>query len=217
MFRKSVDILAIGDITVDAFIKLKQAKLHCKVDHENCEIALPFGGKIPYEFTKVIYAAGGAPNAAVAAARLGLKTSLISNLGHDQSGFESISLLQKEGVQTDKVREHNSKPTSCNYILWFENDRTILVNHTDYGYDHDALHPTKASVPRWIYLTSLSNHGSLYEKSLIDFLDARPQVKLAFQPGTFQLSRGIDELRPMREIFPIFSLVSHQLVRKSSL
>ncbi len=47
MFQKHIDILAIGDITVDIFIKMKDARMHCRVNNEACEICLPFGEKIP--------------------------------------------------------------------------------------------------------------------------------------------------------------------------
>ena len=194
MFRKQIDILAIGDMTVDAFVKLHEARLHCRIDHTACEISLPFGEKIPYEYSKTIYAAGGAPNAAISAARLGLNVSLISNLGADQNGQECLGKLQREKIITSHVRQHAGKGTNLNYVLWYEDDRTILVNHVDYDHNFDALNPTKGPAPKWIYLTSLSSHSHLYEKALTDYLDARPAVKLAFQPGTFQIGRGIDDL-----------------------
>jgi len=195
MFQKPVDILTIGDMTVDSFIKLKNAKLHCKINDEECEICLPFGAKVPYEFTKIIYAAGGASNAAIAAARLGLKTSIISNLGRDIYGHESLSKLQHEKVITRFITEHANKQTNCNFVLWYEDDRTILVNHTEYDHSVKTLDPVDGKSPKWIYLTSLSTQSPVYEDALTQYLDARPEVKLAFQPGTYQISRGVDDLR----------------------
>ena len=40
MFRKQIDFLAIGDITTDAFIKLKEAHVTCNINHEKCELIL---------------------------------------------------------------------------------------------------------------------------------------------------------------------------------
>ena len=194
MFQKSIDILAIGDMTVDSFIRLRDAHIHCKVDHEECEICMSFGAKIPYEYTKTIYAAGGAANAAVATARLGLRAALVSNLGTDQYGRESLIKLQAEKVITRDVRQHPNKQTNCNFILWYGDDRTILVNHVLYEHNFDSLNPAIGKAPKWIYLTSLSSHGTEYEKVLCEYLDARPKVKLAFQPGTYQIDRGIDDL-----------------------
>ena len=83
---KKIDFLAIGDIVIDAFIKLKDAHVHCNIDKEGCELCLRFGDKIPYEDVYVIPAVGNSPNAAVCAARLGLITALMTNLGDDQNG-----------------------------------------------------------------------------------------------------------------------------------
>jgi len=197
MFRKPFDILAIGDITVDAFIRLHEARLHCKVNHEACEISLPFGAKVPYEYTKVVFGSGGAPNAAIAAARLGLRVGLISNVGADQNGRECLAKLQHEKVVTSHVRSHSAKPTNCSFILWYEDDRTILVNHVKYDHDFDTPHPGLQNAPKWIYLTSLSSHHSVYEKALTEYLDAKPNVRLAFQPGTHEISKGIEDLHEL--------------------
>ncbi|MEI7463009.1 MAG: carbohydrate kinase family protein [Candidatus Taylorbacteria bacterium] len=204
MFQKHIDILAIGDITVDIFIKMKDARMHCRVNNEACEICLPFGEKIPYEYTKVIYASGGASNAAIACARLGLKTSLITNLGSDQNARECILKLQKEKIVTSKVREHQNKPTNCNFVLWYDDDRTILVNHIDYEHNADILNPNVGISPKWIYLTSLSSHSPIYEDALIEYLEAKPKVKLVFQPGTFQINRGMEGLEKIVKNTEVF-------------
>ena len=197
MFKKQIDILAIGDLTIDAFIRLHEAKIHCKVNNQDCEICLPFGAKIPYEYTKNIYAAGGAPNAAIAIARLGLKSALISNLGKDDNGRACELKLQKEKVVTTFVKAHPNKQTNCNFVLWYEDERTILVNHIDYDHDSAVLNPNIGISPKWIYLTSMSSHSPLYEKALVEYLDSKPAVKLVFQPGTFQINRGIEDLAPI--------------------
>jgi len=49
MFEKQLDLLAIGDITTDAFIRLKEASVHCDVSKDNCQICMDFASKIPYE------------------------------------------------------------------------------------------------------------------------------------------------------------------------
>ena len=47
---------------------------------------------------EVIRAVGNAPNAAVSAARLGLKAGLVTNIGDDQNGRECLEVLQKDSV-----------------------------------------------------------------------------------------------------------------------
>jgi sugar/nucleoside kinase (ribokinase family) len=75
---KEYDFVAIGDTVIDAFIKLKDAEVHCNLNHETCELCVRFGDKVPYESVHVVYAVGNSPNAAVSASRLGLSSALIS-------------------------------------------------------------------------------------------------------------------------------------------
>src|SRR3989344_5809352 len=81
-----LDFLAIGDTTIDAFIRLKDAKVHCKINNEDCELCVRFGDKVPYESVEVVPAVGNAANAAVSAARLGLKSALRAYVGEDENG-----------------------------------------------------------------------------------------------------------------------------------
>ena len=60
-----LDFVAIGDIATDAFIRLKDANVHCDINIEKCELGVSFGDKIPYEFVEVVPAVGNAANAAV--------------------------------------------------------------------------------------------------------------------------------------------------------
>ena len=134
MFNKQIDFLAIGDMVTDAFIRLKNATVHCKVNTNDCEICLPFGDKIPFEYVKVVKAVGNSANAAVSAARLGLKTAFISNIGDDQNGKDCLVELQKNNVITSFVKVHKHKATNYHFVLWYDVDRTILVNHIEYDY-----------------------------------------------------------------------------------
>ena len=87
----SFDFVAVGDTATDAFIRLKDARVNCSIDDKNCQLCVTFGDKIPFEFDEVVYGVGNAANAAVAAARLGLKSALVSNLGDDDVGHKGIA------------------------------------------------------------------------------------------------------------------------------
>ena len=63
--EKSLDFVAIGDITTDAFIRLENAEVHCDINKEKCQICLSFKDKVPYEFVKIVPAVGNSANAAV--------------------------------------------------------------------------------------------------------------------------------------------------------
>jgi ribokinase len=189
MFKKQLDIVSIGDTTTDAFIRLKDAHVTCKVNTNDCEICMPFGDKIPFEYVKVVKAVGNSANAAVAAARLGLRSALVSNLGDDQGGKDDLAELQKNGVITTFVKVNKNKPSNYHFVLWYDVDRTILVKHTDYDYRLPDV-----PAPKWIYLSSLAATTYPYHMAIADYLDKHPQVKLAFQPGTFQINLGFEKL-----------------------
>ena len=67
--NNKIDFLAIGDIVVDCFIKLKDgsADVVGTPDTPDYKICIPFGEKVPYEDVFVIPAVGNAANAAMAA------------------------------------------------------------------------------------------------------------------------------------------------------
>jgi len=204
MFKKQIDILAIGDITTDAFIRLKDAHVNCKINTTDCELCVRFGDKIPFEYVKVVRAVGNAANAAVAAARLGLQAALVANIGNDQNGKDCVVELQKNKVITSFIKTHPNKSTNYHFVLWYDVDRTILVNHTEFDYRlpdamnrHSAVskYSTHGLPPKWIYLTSLAGNTFPYHMMVADYLEANPSVKLAFQPGTFQMKLGFEELK----------------------
>lgn len=194
-----IDFLAIGDIVVDAFIRIKDAEVHCKVDTKACELCFRFGDKVPYESVEVISAVGNSPNAAVSAARLGLNTTLVTNLGDDQYGKECLNVLKKENIATDYVTTEKGKKTNYHYVLWYDIDRTILIKHTEFNYQFPE--PLDVS---WIYLSSLSANSEPYHMQIAEYLKKYPATKLAFQPGTFQIKFGTEKLKDIYAHTEIF-------------
>lgn len=184
------DFLAIGDTVTDAFIRLKEASVHCTIDRERCEICMRFADKVPYEDVYVVPAVGNSANAAVAASRLGLASALVSDVGDDYFGRECLTAFHSEGVSTEHVRVHAGAKTNYHYVLWYEDDRTILVKHEAYPY---AL-PVAFGEPGWVYLSSLGENSLAFHGEIERYLAVHPGVKLAFQPGTFQMKFGKERL-----------------------
>lgn len=188
---KPIDFLAIGDTVVDDFIRLKDARVHCDIKDDSCEICMRWGDKIPFESSTHIAGVGNSANAAVSAARLGLASSLITHTGSDRYGDEIRETLAAEGLDTSYIRAEEGKATNYHYVLWFESERTILVKHEDYAYAFPAeLPPVKT-----LYLSSLGDVPDAYYDAIADFAESRPDMMLAFQPGTFQMLMGTERLR----------------------
>ena len=199
MFSKQFDFVAVGDMTTDAFIKLKEASVHCDINKENCQICMSFGDKIPYESVTVIRAVGNSANAAVAASRLGLRSTLIADIGSDENGKECLASLRGDKVSEKFVTTHKDMETNYHYVLWYEDDRTILVKHQEY-----PRTLPKFPEPKWIYLSSLGENSKLYHEEISSYLVAHPDVKLAFQPGTFQMHLGVDKLKDIYKRTDVF-------------
>ena len=183
------DIVAIGDTVVDAFIKLIDAHVSCRVDNTACELCMPFGSKVPYKSVDVLYGVGNSANAAVSSARLGLKTALVTYLGDDVNGRECIESFKHEGVSTEYISLENGKHTNYHYVLWFGDERTILIQH-------EAFKTSLPDIgsPKWIYLSSFGEHAISIHDEIVTFLESHPNTKLAFQPGTFQIKLGVHRL-----------------------
>lgn len=188
-----LDFLAIGDIVTEPFIKLIDAETYEKGGQQM--IGMRFGDKIPYESSTLLPAVGNASNAAVSAARLGLKTALRAYVGSDPYGTECLSVLKSENIDTSYMVTEPGKHTNYHYVLWYGNERTILVKHEDFSYEV----PTLNHSPKWVYLSSLAANSLAYHHAIVEMLSFHPETKLAFQPGTFQMSLGVEALKPLYE------------------
>ncbi len=191
--EQQLDFVAIGDTVVDAFIRLKEDKAHtaCRVDTNACELCMAFGAKIPYDFVKVVYAVGNSANACVSVARLGLKSALITNLGKDGDGEKCLKSLTALGVDTRYILEHDGRKTNYHYVLWYASDRTILIKHEVFPYTL----PLGTTGPKWLYLSSLGETSLGFHYEIASYISAHPETKLVFQPGTFQIKLGAEELK----------------------
>jgi len=184
-------ILSIGDIFTDAFIKLNEDVARIDTDEDGSKrISLPFGTKPPYDEVDIVKAVGPGPNAAVAIARLGLQSGLESFIGDDAVGIEAIENLNKEGVKTDTMVTEKGIKTNYYFVLRYGAERTILVKNEQFEYTWTP--PTQE--PDWIYLALMSDASWQFHVDLLAYLEQHPDVKLAFQPGTFHFKWGVEKL-----------------------
>ncbi|MSR71439.1 MAG: carbohydrate kinase family protein [Candidatus Taylorbacteria bacterium] len=190
--NQKLDFLAIGDITIDAFIKLQDANVHCDVSKENCELCVRFADKIPYESVTVVHAVGNASNAAVSASRLGLQSGLVTNMGDDENGKECLEVLKNEKIDTHYVMIQKGIPTNYHYVLSYGAERTILIKHEPYEYKLPPIEPA----PVWIYLSSFRGNDT-YHTEIINYLETHPEVNVAFQPGKFEINLGYEKLKKL--------------------
>ncbi len=195
------DFVAIGDITIDAFIQLSEKDASVVTDAKGRKkLQMSFGEKLPYKDVTIVDAVGNAPNASVSAHRLGLKSAIITNIGHDRYGKDCLDALRTEGVSTEYVKVHEGKKTNYHYVLRLGAERTILIKHETYPYRLPAFEMP----PRYIYFSSVGEDSMDFHHEIATYVKEHPETKLVFQPGTFQIRLGREILKDLYAVTEIF-------------
>ena len=189
-------LLAIGDIFTDAFIKLSEdvAKVEKDEDGESW-VKIPFGGRPPYEEVEIVQSVGPAPNSAVSCARLGLDVQLMTWLGDDKAGDDSMQYLQVQKVNTDLIHQKADTKSNYYYVLRVGAERTILTK--DEAYDYTWTKPT--TTPNWVYLASVSEDSWQLHLELLEYLKQHSDIHFVLQPGTFHFKWGKEKMKDLYE------------------
>jgi len=193
MSQKQLDVLSVGDVVTDAFIKLLDDQAHVQKTDNGPQLVMPFATKVPFDHAEVVPAVGNAANAAVAFAKLGLNSGLVANVGGDDWGRDILRALHDAKVDSRFVHINPGKVSNYHYVLWYKEERTILIKHEEYDYHWPRFRVI--DIPKWVYFSSISQHAMAYHDELAHWLEAHPPVKLAFQPGTFQIEAGTTRLK----------------------
>jgi ribokinase len=192
-----LDIISIGDPTIDTFIIVKDVDVK-EIDGQR-KALINWGDKLPVqEFYRTV--AGNAANNAVGSARLGLKTAYYAVVAHDTGGREIVHKMEKEGVSTRYIEKNDKHPTNNSIVLSHEGERTIFVYHEHRKYKLPSFVPS-----RWVYLTSMASGFEKIYKDLAKYV-TRYKVKLGYNPGTFQLRAGVKSNEVILKCTEVLSL-----------
>lgn len=183
------NIITIGDAVIDTHVQIDDANIECDINKQHCHLLLDYATKIPV--TGSFQALGGnAANVACGATKLGLKSAIITTLGKDANGKLIVQELKKYGVDKSLIGFDSKSKTRYSIVLNFKGERTILSYHQKRNY-----HWPKKFATDWIYYTSLSEgFGDLQDK-LFDYLEKHSAVRLAFNPGSFQIKSALPKVR----------------------
>lgn len=196
----SFDFVAIGDITTDEFIRLREDRAVVNRDLSGRQVlSMYFGDKLEFLDAVNVPAVGNSPNAAVAAHRLGLKAGLVSDIGDDDGGREIKEWLTKEGLDLSFLRTNAGKTTNHHYVLMYGAERTILIKHETYAY-----HLPDMGTPKWLYFSSVGEQSLDYHHEIAAYVTAHPDTKLAFQPGSFQILFGYEKIKDVYQASTLF-------------
>src|SRR3954463_1696018 len=152
MSQKQLDVLSVGDVVTDAFIKLLDDEADVRQTPKGPVLEMAFGTKVPFDHAQVIAAVGNAANASVAFAKLGLRSGLVANVGGDDWGREILAALNDNKVDSRFVHINPGKVSNYHYVLWYKEERTILIKHEEYAYHWPRFRII--DIPEWIYFSS---------------------------------------------------------------
>lgn len=191
------DIISIGDPTIDTFLMVDDVEIvNIKGDKK---AIINWGDKLPVrEFYRSV--AGNAANNAIGSSRLGLRTAYYCVVAHDTGGREIVHKMEKEKVSTRFIEKNDKHPTNASTVLSHKGERTIFVYHEHRNYKLPLLVHSN-----WVYLTSMGQGFEKIYKDLAKYID-KYNVKLGFNPGTFQLRKGVKVNKEMLERTDVLSL-----------
>ena len=190
------DVITIGSAVVDAFVKSRAFAL-IKSDKFSTGVGecFAFGSKIEVD-QLVLSTGGGATNAAVTFARLGLSTACLARLGTDYLAESVRADLKREGVATSLLTSCAKHHTGFSVLLLGnEGERTVLVyrgasEHCQHG--RVSWNKMKA---KWFYVSSLGGHLDQFKQILLQAKKIGASV--AWNPGSLELQQGWRILAPL--------------------
>ena len=185
----NLDLLSIGDCNLDSFIAPAESEALCDLNTKECLIAFSYADKIPVK--NLEFSVGGnAANNAVGAKRLGINSGVVLTLGDDSTGLQIIEKLRSEGVDLTYCIQQPATLSNFNVAVTYNGERTIFTYHAPRSYEFPVQLP---KVP-WVYLTSMGESYRPFYNHITEWLVKNPEVKMAFNPGSWQLRGGINEI-----------------------
>lgn len=189
-----LELLSIGDATMDVFLEPTESEALCNVDSKECYICFSYGEKIPVKHLN--YSVGGnAANNAVGTRRLGVNSALVATLGTDPTGNEIVTKLKEENVNLDYTIQQENAESNFSTVINYGGERTIFSYHAPRSYEF----PVNLPPTTWIYLTSMGETFQAFYNHFIEWKRERADVRLAFNPGSRQLRADIEIIKPVME------------------
>ncbi len=204
IMQKSFDVVTVGGAARDITFYTKEGKLVAQMKDPLRQKLLGFeyGAKINIEKSFCTFG-GGAANAAVALARLGLKTAAIARVGKDEDGKAVVANLVKNKIETKFIQTDPVLKTGFSFIVTFgpEAEHTAFLfrganNNLELGTRNLSARGGSAFGGKlktnWFYVASLSGEGW---RGVLDAVIAKKESRLAWNPGNKQLAAGMPGLK----------------------
>jgi sugar/nucleoside kinase (ribokinase family) len=209
---QKIDLLTIGDCSIDLFMKVPDRAAGITQIDSNGMPSMCFnhGSKIMVEGFETSVA-GNSVNVGVGARMLGLSVAVYSETGDDANAEKIETRLKKDGIDTKFLIRNQGTETALHAVIVFAGDRTIFSYHGKRTYKIREWEK-----PKYIYYTSLGEGFEDFQKDLVEYIKKNSDVGLIFNPGTFHMAKGIDALKNILEVCDILVLNKEEAVRLTS-
>lgn len=189
------NLIAIGDPVIDTHVQIDSSCEDCELaTKKQTQLCFKYGDKIPIvdSFQSL---GGNAPNVAIAAVALGLKSALVSTVGDDAYGHLAVEELGKKGVDTSYVTKDKKSKTRYSIVLNYRAERTIL----SYSEKKKYVWPEHVGDTQWMYYTGLSKGFEPVQKKVSTYIKSHPRANLVINPGSYILKYALPKIH---EILP---------------
>lgn len=184
------DVLSIGAVVQDTFIKAPQVELIDFAQSESGQaLVLPLGAKLDVDIMQH-EVGGGAANTSVAFSRLGLKVGVVSRIGDDFAGRLIKEELVREGVEPRFLHVDPTLNTGQSVLLLSpDGNRTVLVKRgAAADFDRHDVDESLLRRTDWIYLSSIG--GNIAVLRHIFAICRLYGIRIAWNPGSLELAHG---------------------------
>lgn len=189
------DVITVGSATRDTFLISRDFAARLLDDQP--VVVLPASAKLD-----VVDIAndtgGGATNAAVCFARVGLKVGCMAKIGVDSSGREVEHSLEKEGVENLLVKDKTHQ-TGISVVLKGPDGEDTILTHRGAGYEYSSRDFTMTGkTANWLYITSLGGDIALLSR-LVKWANLEG-IKVAVNPGRREIDKGTKLRRILKQV-----------------
>jgi sugar/nucleoside kinase (ribokinase family) len=169
-------------------------------DTEHPRICFYHGSKIPVKSLKSNIA-GNAVNVSIGATKLGLKTAVYAEMGDDEEADRIEKELKEDGIETEFLHRNPGSLTGIHPVIVYQGERTIFSHHEKRPYRIQDW-----PKPKWIYYTSVGPGFESFQKDLVEYFKKNPDIGMAFNPGTFHVRAGLEEIKNVLEVAHVLFL-----------
>jgi ribokinase len=186
------DVITLGDVNVDIIARF---------DH------YPAKGEDALAHTTEIHCGGSAANTAMALARIGIRTSLISRVGPDSWALKALSCLNRAGVDPSGLQRDPAAMTGMMYVIVTADGERTILGHRGANVFTDASQIREAEIQQ-ARLFHLSGYALLTEPQrsaalLALEMASRHKLTVTLDPGMTASKVALEEMRALLPVVDI--------------